>query len=1030
MVEPGKNRELRTPLRVLLLEDSEDDALLLVCELERGGYEPKYRRVETPVAMREALAGSEWDLVISAHRMARFGSSEALAIFRESDLEAPFIVVGGMVGEEKAVEAIKAGAYDYVMKDNLSARLCASVARGLKETEERRRVKEKLERGEKRHGAVVEQIAEGLFILDAETRTIVEANPAFQRLLGYSAEELEGMSIYDLVENDPESVNRDIRLALERGHVLVGDGRYLRKDGSAVEVDVSVSVISCEGKIIAAIARDVTGRKKREEALRESEELFRNAFENAPIGMAMARPDGRWLRVNRPLCDMLGYTETELLGTTFQEVTHPDDIDISLENMRRLSTGELRSYQLEKRYIRKDGRVVWALLNVSPVRDAGGEPLYGIAQIQDITERKRAEEALRESEERFRSAFESAPIGMALVRLEDGRWLEVNEPLCEITGYPERELLELTWLEVTHPDDLNADLRQVERMLRGEIRAFQMEKRYIHKDGHVVWVLLSSSLVRDVGGKPLYGIAQVEDITARKQAEWALKQSEELYRTVIEQATENIFLVDVETRRIVESNPAFREALGYYEEELERMTLYDVVAADRESVDLNVQRTLQMRRSFVGQRRYRRKDGTFLDVEASASVILRDARETFCVVAHDVTERVRAQKLLEERLTALSRLGARLTLDLPVQDTLDAMAKSVVRASTADTCSVALIDEGTGTLRMAGSYGLPEGFNTGMETVWQEAGMQREAERLSPTIEAVRTRRPVFARNSKQQILDDPLHVPVHDFVREPSWWDTVFVVPLVSRGRALGTITFGYPPGQEPGENERIFLGAIADQAAIAVENARLFAQARDKAALEERQRLARELHDSVSQALYGISLGAETAREVLEEDPEEAAEPLDYVLALSEAGIAEMRALIFELRPESLEEEGLCVALEKQAEAVRSRHKLRTKVTLCDEPDAALEVKEALYRISQEALNNTVKHAHASEVRVGMECESGEIALEVSDDGIGFDPEGDFRGHLGLRSMRERASKLGGSLEVNSAPGKGTRIRARILL
>jgi signal transduction histidine kinase len=263
--------------------------------------------------------------------------------------------------------------------------------------------------------------------------------------------------------------------------------------------------------------------------------------------------------------------------------------------------------------------------------------------------------------------------------------------------------------------------------------------------------------------------------------------------------------------------------------------------------------------------------------------------------------------------------------------------------------------------------------------------------------------------------------------IREAKW-DPVYIVPLISRGRALGAINFYYLPAQEPGEDEKVFLKAVADQAAVAVESARLYAEARGKAALEERQRLARELHDSVSQALYGIALGAETARELLEHEPKQAAKPLDYVLSLNEAGIAEMRALIFELRPESLEEEGLVTALGKQAAAVRARHKVEIETTLCAEPSASLEVKEAIYRIAQEALNNIVKHAQAVSVRIEMVCDSREIRIEISDDGVGFGVNGEFPGHLGLRSMRERASKLGGTVEVESAPGEGTRVRACI--
>jgi signal transduction histidine kinase len=211
-----------------------------------------------------------------------------------------------------------------------------------------------------------------------------------------------------------------------------------------------------------------------------------------------------------------------------------------------------------------------------------------------------------------------------------------------------------------------------------------------------------------------------------------------------------------------------------------------------------------------------------------------------------------------------------------------------------------------------------------------------------------------------------------------------------------------------------------------IAVENARLLVEVRGKAALEERQRLARELHDSVSQALYGIALGAKTARKLLDQNPDRASDPLEYVDSLAEAGLAEMRALIFELRPESLQSEGLAAALDKQAAALRARHGMNVETDLCNEPDVPLEGKEALYRIAQEALHNTIRHARASRIRIRMQCSPNHVILEICDDGIGFDPKGNFPGHLGLHSMRERIERLGGTLEVESAPRKGTEIRA----
>jgi signal transduction histidine kinase len=218
----------------------------------------------------------------------------------------------------------------------------------------------------------------------------------------------------------------------------------------------------------------------------------------------------------------------------------------------------------------------------------------------------------------------------------------------------------------------------------------------------------------------------------------------------------------------------------------------------------------------------------------------------------------------------------------------------------------------------------------------------------------------------------------------------------------------------------------AFANQAAVAVENARLYGEAQGKAALEERQRLARELHDSVSQALFGIALGASAARRRLDIDPPRVAESLDYVLSLADAALTEMRALIFELRPETLEKDGLVVALERHAAATQARHEIAVETALGEEPDVPLATKEALYRVAQEAMHNAVKHARPTRISLILARGPDGLVLEVRDDGIGFEPTGSFPGHLGLVSMRERVQHLGGTVDVESAPGCGTAIRA----
>jgi len=252
--------------------------------------------------------------------------------------------------------------------------------------------------------------------------------------------------------------------------------------------------------------------------------------------------------------------------------------------------------------------------------------------------------------------------------------------------------------------------------------------------------------------------------------------------------------------------------------------------------------------------------------------------------------------------------------------------------------------------------------------------------------------------------------------------------VPLTLKDQVIGMLTLSKSePGYFTPRHATLTL-AVANQAAVALENARLYVQAQDLAALEERQRLARELHDSVSQALYGITLGTHTARTLLERDASRAAEPLNYVLSLAEAALAEMRALIFELRPESLETEGLVVSLTRQGTALQARHGITASLSLCDEPDVPLKVKQELHRVAQEALHNIVKHAAANRVDLRLSSDAKSITLEIRDNGRGFDTNAEFPGHLGLHSMRERIGRLGGVLQIESQSGAGTIIRARI--
>jgi PAS domain S-box-containing protein len=334
---------------------------------------------------------------------------------------------------------------------------------------------------------------------------------------------------------------------------------------------------------------------------------------------------------------------------------------------RRALAGEEGAEEVMRFRILATGEVRWAIVKAMPIFGEQGTVRMAVNVFRDITERRRTEEELRASEERFRATFEQAAVGVAHVGL-DGTWLRVNNKLFEITGYPREELIQKTFQDITHPDDLGADLEQARQLLAGEIKNYSMEKRYIKMDGSTIWINLTGSLVREPSGEPAYFIAVIEDITERKRAEQAQSQSESRYRAVVEQSADGIYLVDAGTGRILETNPALQDMLGYGTDELQGMELHEIVAHDPEDVYANVERTLREGKRFIRERDYRRKDGSVVEVEVAASAIDYGDKQVICAAIRDITERKRAEEARREIRDAERRRIARDLHDGVLQD--------------------------------------------------------------------------------------------------------------------------------------------------------------------------------------------------------------------------------------------------------------------------------------------------------------------------------------------------------------------------
>jgi diguanylate cyclase (GGDEF)-like protein/PAS domain S-box-containing protein len=253
--------------------------------------------------------------------------------------------------------------------------------------------------------------------------------------------------------------------------------------------------------------------RRREAVLQKlrSDASYRATFDEAPVGVTHTSLDGRFLKVNRKFCDMLGYTAQELLARSFHDITPPEDRDATLRARVRVLGGHPAEPEVEKRNLRKDGSVAWVVVTYSVVRDARGNPEYFVAMVRDVTRRREAEEAARRSEERYRATFEQAAVGIVHASF-DGRFLRANSKYQEMVGYTEEELRGLTFLAITHPADR-------ERVLEHDGVADRiLEKRTVRKDGAIVWLRLNVATVHDAQGRPEYFLAVVQDVTERKDA--------------------------------------------------------------------------------------------------------------------------------------------------------------------------------------------------------------------------------------------------------------------------------------------------------------------------------------------------------------------------------------------------------------------------------------------------------------------------------------------------------------------------------
>jgi PAS domain S-box-containing protein len=445
---------------------------------------------------------------------------------------------------------------------------------------------------------------------------------------------------------------------------------------------------------------------------------------------------------------------------------------------------------------------------------------------------------------------------------------------------------------------------------------------------------------------------------------------------------------------------------------------------DRKSVWDQVQAALEQEAPFQLTYRIRTANGEEKWVwEQGRGVVSAEgallALEGFII---DITERVLAHRILEQRvadrtreLSALYDVTTVASTSLDLDTVLKRSLDRVLVVMETDLVMVHLFDETNGILHLVASREGPPGDALQAVSVPMDNGLVGcVVEQGKPLIVSniATGPRPLLAISDA-----DPR---------------AYLGVPMRARGQVLGVLSVVGEVGQQFDPEEVTLLDTIADQIGVAVENARLYQKAEQLAVMKERSRLARELHDSVTQALYSMTLLAEAGQRLVASGNHERVE--NYLARLGEAAqqsLKEMRLLVHELRPPVLEKEGLVGALQQRLDAVEGRSGVETRLRVEEPLELPSLVEEELYRIAQEALNNALKHAAATLVTIHIRADDQEVELEVVDNGIGFNPATvSYRGGVGLASMRERAEGLEGSFTILAAPGEGTRVKIRLPL
>lgn len=812
---------------------------------------------------------------------------------------------------------------------------------------------------------------------------VLAANPSACLMFGMTEKEICKIGREGLVDSTDSRISTYIKERQRIGKAK-GELRFLRKDGSKFHAEITSSFfIDVHGnKMTSVIIRDITERKKVEEALQKSESRLNEAQHIAHIGsweLDIVNNTLLWSDEVYKIFEI----EPGKFGASYEaflDTIHPEDREI-VNKTYADSVKNRTSFSLEHRLLFPDGRIKFVHEQCETFYNKEGKPFRSLGTVQDFTERRKIQEEIFKSNERFELIAATTHDAIWEWNLETGElWANATHQglygLTKADPVPSNEM----WIQRIHPDDRDLIVNGLEKKLNSEENVWQSEYRFQSPSGDYINIYDRTYIVRNADGKVIRTMGSMMDITERKKAE-------EQYKTILNTTIDGFYLVDLEGN-ILDTNDSYCKMIGYSRDELLKMSIKNIDVVDTEEVIKNRIQHIMNTGSVFFETRHKHKDGRIIDIEASCN-FLKDEKKTLFVFMRDITERKKAEEALvesENLLRTIVEAEPECVKLLSINNEIENMNPAGLGMIEADRLEQV---KGKSVLGI-----INQPYRKRFEKLTQD----------------------VFQGKS------GALEFEITGLKGTRCWLETHAVPLKDSEGKIISLLAVTKDiTNRKKAEKELEKSYKSARQLTAHLQDVRE----------KERTHIAREIHDELGQQLTVLKLDASWLYNQLQATAEDSVkQKLKNLIELLDNNVKTVRRISSDLRPTLLDDMGLIAAMEWQLKEFEKRDSVKTYFTI---PEKALSIpdnfKTGLFRIFQESLTNVARHADAKNIEVSLQQNNGKLILKIKDDGKGFDKiKVTGKKTLGLMGMKERSIMMGGHYKISSKPGKGTLVTVSI--